>query len=89
MAQGFRALTALPKVLSSIPSNHIVVHNHPDLDPMPLFYCVYNNSILTYTNKNILNKIINKIIQYKKTQDLDLCYSRNLQFSRRRRHMWK
>jgi hypothetical protein len=29
MAQQVRALTALPKVLSSIPSNHMVAHNHP------------------------------------------------------------
>jgi hypothetical protein len=29
MAQQLRALTALPKVLSSIPSNHMVAHNHP------------------------------------------------------------
>jgi hypothetical protein len=29
MAQQLRALTALPKVLSSNPSNHIVAHNHP------------------------------------------------------------
>jgi hypothetical protein len=28
MAQQVRALTALPKVLSSIPSNHIVAHNY-------------------------------------------------------------
>ena len=28
MAQRLRALTALPKVLSSIPSNHMVAHNH-------------------------------------------------------------
>jgi hypothetical protein len=28
MAQQLRALTALPGVLSSIPSNHIVAHNH-------------------------------------------------------------
>jgi hypothetical protein len=28
MAQRLRALTALPKVLSSNPSNHIVAHNH-------------------------------------------------------------
>jgi hypothetical protein len=28
MAQQLRALTALPEVLSSIPSNHMVVHNH-------------------------------------------------------------
>ena len=29
MAQWLRALTALLKVLSSIPSNHVVAHNHP------------------------------------------------------------
>jgi hypothetical protein len=28
MAQWVRALTALPEVLSSIPSNHMVAHNH-------------------------------------------------------------
>lgn len=28
MAQWLRAMTALPEVLSSIPSNHMVVHNH-------------------------------------------------------------
>jgi hypothetical protein len=28
MAQWLRALTVLPKVLSSIPSNHMVAHNH-------------------------------------------------------------
>jgi hypothetical protein len=28
MAQRLRALTALPEVLSSIPSNHMVAHNH-------------------------------------------------------------
>jgi hypothetical protein len=28
MAQQLRALTALPEVLNSIPSNHMVVHNH-------------------------------------------------------------
>jgi hypothetical protein len=29
MAQRLRALTALLKVLSSNPSNHMVAHNHP------------------------------------------------------------
>jgi hypothetical protein len=29
MAQWVRALTALPKVRSSNPSNHMVAHNHP------------------------------------------------------------
>jgi hypothetical protein len=28
MAQQLRALTALPEVLSSIPSNHMVAYNH-------------------------------------------------------------
>jgi hypothetical protein len=28
MAQQLRALTVLPEVLSSIPSNHMVAHNH-------------------------------------------------------------
>jgi hypothetical protein len=28
MAQWLRALSALPEVLSSIPSNHMVAHNH-------------------------------------------------------------
>jgi hypothetical protein len=28
MAQRLRAVTALPDVLSSIPSNHIMAHNH-------------------------------------------------------------
>jgi hypothetical protein len=28
MAQRLRALTALPKILSSNPSNHMVAHNH-------------------------------------------------------------
>jgi hypothetical protein len=28
MVQWVRALTALPKVLSSVPSNHMVAHNH-------------------------------------------------------------
>jgi hypothetical protein len=37
MAQRLRALTALPKVLSSNPSNHIVAHNH-----------LYSYSVLIY-----------------------------------------
>jgi hypothetical protein len=35
MAQWLRALTALPEVLSSIPSNHMVAHNHLYWDLMP------------------------------------------------------
>jgi hypothetical protein len=36
MAQWLRALDALPEVLSSIPSNHMVAHNH-------LFWCSENS----------------------------------------------
>jgi hypothetical protein len=35
MAQWLRALTALPEVLSSIPSNCMVAHNHLKQDLMP------------------------------------------------------
>jgi hypothetical protein len=35
MAQWLRALTALPEVQSSIPSNHMVVYNHLYWDLMP------------------------------------------------------
>jgi len=35
MAQRVRALTALPEVLSSNPSNHMVAHSHLKWDPMP------------------------------------------------------
>jgi hypothetical protein len=35
MAQWVRALTALPEVLSSIPSNHMVAHNHLQWDLAP------------------------------------------------------
>jgi hypothetical protein len=35
MAQWLRALTLLPEVLSSIPSNYMVTHNHLYWNPMP------------------------------------------------------
>jgi hypothetical protein len=34
MAQQLRAPTALPEVLNSIPSNHMVAHNHLSWDLM-------------------------------------------------------
>jgi hypothetical protein len=53
MAQQLRALTALPKVLSSNPSNHMVAHNYPvmrrDVTPSSgVFEDSY--SVLTYNN---------------------------------------
>jgi hypothetical protein len=39
MAQRLRVLMALPEVLSSIPSNHMVAHNHLQWDA--LFWCDY------------------------------------------------
>ena len=35
MAQWLKALTAFPEVLSSIPSNYMVTHNHLSWDLMP------------------------------------------------------
>jgi hypothetical protein len=46
MAQWLRALTALPKVLSSIPSNHMVAHNHLQCDLMPS--CVSEGKTTTH-----------------------------------------
>jgi hypothetical protein len=37
MAQRLRALTLLPLVLSSIPSNHMVTQNHLECDLMPSY----------------------------------------------------
>jgi len=42
MAQQLRALRALPEVLSSIPHNHMVAHNHLSWDLMPS--CVSEDS---------------------------------------------
>jgi hypothetical protein len=47
MAQWVRALTALPEVLSSIPSNHMVAQNHLEWDLMPSSG-VHKDSVLTY-----------------------------------------
>jgi hypothetical protein len=35
VAQRLRALAALPEVMSSIPSNHVVAHNHLSWDLTP------------------------------------------------------
>jgi hypothetical protein len=40
MAQWLRTLTVLPKVLSSIPSNHMVAHNQSTMGCDALFWCV-------------------------------------------------
>jgi hypothetical protein len=49
MAQRLRALTALPEVLNSIPSNHMVAHNHLSWDLMPSSGVSQDsNSVLTY-----------------------------------------
>jgi hypothetical protein len=49
MALQLRAPTALPEVLSSIPSNHMVAHNHHKWDLMPSSsVSEESNSILTY-----------------------------------------
>jgi|UPI00001F698C hypothetical protein len=49
MAQQLRALTALPEVLSSIPSNHMLAHNYLYWDTMPSSgVSEEHNSALTY-----------------------------------------
>jgi hypothetical protein len=52
MAQQLRALTTLPKVLSSNPSNHMAAYSHPwlDLTPSSLVSEV-SYSVLMYNNK--------------------------------------
>ena len=52
MAQRLRALTALLEALSSIPSNHMVAHNHLKWDPMPSSgVSEDSNSVLINKNK--------------------------------------
>ena len=52
MAQRLRALTALQKVLSSNPSNHMVAHNLPSGDLMPSSGVSEDSySVLRYNNK--------------------------------------
>jgi hypothetical protein len=49
MAQWLRTLTALPEVLSSVPSNHTVAHNHLKWDQMPSSGVLeYRYSVLIY-----------------------------------------
>jgi hypothetical protein len=49
MAQWLRAATALPKVPSSNPSNHMVAHNYPQRNLMPSSGVSEDSySVLTY-----------------------------------------
>ena len=49
MAQGLIALTALPEVLNSIPSNRMVAHNHLEWDLMSSSgVSEGSDSVLTY-----------------------------------------
>ena len=49
MAQQLRTLSALPKVLSSNPSNQVVAHNHPAMRSDALFWGVWRQLQCTYT----------------------------------------
>jgi hypothetical protein len=52
MAQQLMALTSLPEILSSIPSNHMVAHNHLSCHPMPSSgVSEESDSVLTYIKK--------------------------------------
>jgi hypothetical protein len=59
MAQRLRALAALPEVLSSIPSNHIVAHNHLQWGLMP-------SSGVSEDRYSVLIHKINKSLKKKK-----------------------
>jgi hypothetical protein len=49
MAQRLKAITALPKILSSIPNSHMVIHNHQWWDLMPSSgVSEDSNSVLLY-----------------------------------------
>jgi hypothetical protein len=50
LAQRLRALTVLPKVLSSIPSNHMVAHNILSWDLMP------SSGVSEDSNSVVINK---------------------------------
>jgi hypothetical protein len=62
MAQRLRALTALPEVLSSIPSNHMVAHNHLSWDPMP-------SSGVSEESDSVIIYKINKSLKRKKKKN--------------------
>jgi hypothetical protein len=51
MAQQLRALNAFPEDLSSIPSNHMVAHNHLQwvLMPWSLLVCLKTVTMYSYT----------------------------------------
>jgi hypothetical protein len=55
MAQWVRALTALPEVLSSIPSNHTVAPNHLQWDLTPSSG-VHEDNVLIYAHIHEINK---------------------------------
>ena len=48
MAQQLRALAVLPEVLRSIPSNHMVAHNHLQWDLMPFLMCLKTATVCVY-----------------------------------------
>jgi len=57
MAQRLRALTALPEVLSSNPSNHMVAHNHLQWDLMPSSgVSEDSDNVLIYRKLNLKKK---------------------------------
>jgi hypothetical protein len=59
MAQWVRALTALPKVRSSIPSNHMVGGSQPPImryDALPLLVCLKTVYLHIIINKSFFKK---------------------------------
>jgi hypothetical protein len=60
MAQQLRALTILPEILSSIPSKHMVAHNHLQWGLMPSSGVPEDSySVLLYIIKTKIKKFLN------------------------------
>ena len=58
MAQQLGALTALPEVMSSNPSNHMVAHNHTNEIWHPLLECLRTATVYLDT---IIKEILKKM----------------------------
>ena len=60
MAQWLRALSAVPEVMSSNPSNHMVAHNQPSvMGSDALFLCIWKQWQYTHILKKDLKNYFN------------------------------
>ena len=62
MAQWLRALSALLEVLSSVPSNHMVAHNHLKWDLMPSPGVSENSYSVLMSIKQIFKRMLGELL---------------------------